>query len=459
MKFFNRVRVSTPTIGQGTLTLGSAAGANMLTLAEAGAADGDETTFLIEEGADFEISRGIVGGSATTITRATVLVSKINGTPGTSKLELSGAGQVRFIQSAEDINDLVSAAPFWQKLPETVKTDNYTLTKADAGVALIFNKGTAITGSLPAVANSTGEIYIVRCLGAGALAIDPDGSETIEGSATLTLPTGGAAYVWPNEGKTAWRASVFLPSTPSAARSALGATTVGNAVFTAADAAAARTALAVPTGTAGAVLPFLNGNNTFSGTNTFATGQFNASAQSGTFSATGATRGILISSYGLIQSSLEFAGTGGHYRFYNTNGQVGSISTAASATAFNTTSDETLKNFIGPFDPSEALAIIRADPARKFSWKMDGALAVGWGAQTSYAVSPDLATPGGWFDKTMGLPCDEHDENAEYLPWGVDQGKRTPYLWAVVPWLADRLDMAEATIAALESRIAALEAA
>lgn len=458
MKFFNRVRVNTATVGQGTLTLGSAVGSNMMTPAESGAVDGDETTFVIEEGADFEISRGIVGGSATTITRATVLVSKINGTPGTSKLELSGAGQVRFIQSAEDINDLVGAAPFWQKLPETVKTDNHTLTKADAGVALIFNKGTAITGSLPAVANSTGELYIVRCLGGGALTIDPNGTETIEGSATLTLPTGGAAYVWPNAAKTAWRASVFLPSIASAARSALGATTVGSQVFTAADAAAARTALEVPTGTSGATLPFLNGNNTFSGSNTFTTGHFSSFVHTGTFSAIGASEG---KSLGVVafQSSRNSTGARGHLQFYNPNGLVGDITTAGTTTAFTTTSDETLKNFIGPFDPLEALTIIRADPTRKFTWLCDGSLAIGWGAQTSYAVSHDLARPGGWFSAETGEPCAETDEDAQYLPWGVDQGKRTPYLWAVVPWLADRLDAAEATIAALEARVTALEAA
>lgn len=223
MKFYNRVRVNTATVGQGTLTLGAAVGANMLTLAQAGAVNGDETTFVVEEGADFEISRGIIGGGGTTITRATVLVSKINGVAGTSKLELSGSGQVRFIQSADDINDLVNAAPFWQKLPEVVKTDNYTLTKADAGVALIFNKGTAITGSLPAVANSTSEIYIVRCLGAGTLTIDPNGAETIEGASTLALPTGMSAYIWPNSGKTAWRAAVFLSADSGAARTYLGA--------------------------------------------------------------------------------------------------------------------------------------------------------------------------------------------------------------------------------------------
>lgn len=222
MKFFNRVRVGTATVGQGTITLGAAVGANMLTLAEAGAVDGDETTFMLEEGADFEISRGVVGGSATTVTRATVLVSKINGVVGTSKLELSGAGQVRFIQSANDINDLVNAAPFWQRMLEVVKTDNYTLTKADAGVALVFNKGTAITGSLPAVANSTAELYIVRCLGAGTLTIDPNGAETIEGAATMALTTGMAALIWPNEGKTAWRASIFRSADPAAARASLG---------------------------------------------------------------------------------------------------------------------------------------------------------------------------------------------------------------------------------------------
>ncbi len=158
--------------------------------------------------------------------------------------------------------------------------------------------------------------------------------------------------------------------------------------------------------------------------------------QVGTFHAAGLTAGKLANGAVIASSRTETTNVG-HYTFYNPNGLVGQITTNASATAYNTSSDEALKDFIGVYDPLEAMAIIRADPTRKFTWKIDGSLAVGWGAQTSYAVSHDLATPG------VGNPGDE-----DYQPWGVDQAKRTPYLWAVVPWLADRLDAVEARLTA-----------
>lgn len=90
------------------------------------------------------MSRGVVSGSTTTITRASMLVSKINGVAGRAKIELSGTAQVRFIQSDENINDLVNAAPFRQRMLEAVKADNYTLTKADAGVVIVLSKTSAI---------------------------------------------------------------------------------------------------------------------------------------------------------------------------------------------------------------------------------------------------------------------------------------------------------------------------
>ncbi|BCH22477.1 ABC transporter C-terminal domain-containing protein [Mesorhizobium sp. L-8-3] len=167
----------------------------------------------------------------------------------------------------------------------------------------------------------------------------------------------------------------------------------------------------------------------------------------GTVSTTGASYGKDISATA-IRSSRTETSTVQHAQFYNPNGLVGSIHTNASATAYNTSSDDRLKDFLGTFDPVEAMAVIRADPTCKFAWKVDGSVAVGWGAQSSYTISPDLASPG------VGDPGDD-----DYIPWGMDLSKRTPYLWAVIPWLADRLEAAEAKIAALEARIAALEAA
>lgn len=131
---------------------------------------------------------------------------------------------------------------------------------------------------------------------------------------------------------------------------------------------------------------------------------------------------------------------------YYQGGQVGTITTNGSATAFNTTSDERLKLFKGAYAAGPATAIIRADPVRTFTWNelsaFPGQDAIGWGAQTSYATSADLASPG----------TDELDENGKPIHlWGLDQGKRTPYLWAAIGaegGILDRLEALEAKLAA-----------
>jgi hypothetical protein len=158
-----------------------------------------------------------------------------------------------------------------------------------------------------------------------------------------------------------------------------------------------------------------------------------------------ATKGAMTS------ESVGTAQARAHLNFRNSNGLVGTISTSASATAYNTTSDENWKVFEGEYDPKKAVEVIRADPVRGFHWDEEhgGGYAVGWGAQTSYGVSPDLASPGGWFDED-GHECDANAEGAVYVPWGVDQSKRTPYLWATVSWLLDERDSLIKRIEALE---------
>lgn len=106
MKFFNRVHVATATVGTGSLALGAAVATNMFTLAEAGAQTGDETTFVIEQGSDIEISRGVVGSDGGTVTRATVIRSKIAGVAGASKIALTGTAKVRFFPSAEALTEI-----------------------------------------------------------------------------------------------------------------------------------------------------------------------------------------------------------------------------------------------------------------------------------------------------------------------------------------------------------------
>jgi hypothetical protein len=122
-------------------------------------------------------------------------------------------------------------------------------------------------------------------------------------------------------------------------------------------------------------------------------------------------------------------------------GEVGSISTTTTATAYNTSSDETLKDFTGEYSGLSAIDVIKADPVRSFNWKVNGEAAIGWGAQTSYSVSKDLATKGGWFKDDEEVT--EGTEGAVYIPWGVDQSKRTPYLWAALAELIKRVEELE----------------
>jgi hypothetical protein len=100
---YNRVYVNTATTGQGTVTLGSAFSNAFLTDVEASVANGASLTFVIEEGSDFEISRGVYTSATRTLTRATVLASKISGTAGTTKLNLAGSATVRITPVAEDL--------------------------------------------------------------------------------------------------------------------------------------------------------------------------------------------------------------------------------------------------------------------------------------------------------------------------------------------------------------------
>ncbi len=260
-------------------------------------------------------------------------------------------------------------------------------------------------------------------------------------------------------------------------------------------------------------------------------------------SASGARNGKSLAG-DIFDSSRDSTGSVSHIRIYNPNGQVGGVTSNGSGTAFATTSDELYKLFIGEYSGEQALAIILADPAREWNWvpERGGGWAVGWGAQTSYSVSQDLAIPGGWYDPlteepwvengrrwidpetradwveggkrwidptnaaaweengrrwvdpltnepweeggqrwlhlVTGEPVEPEDPmavliqakeinavvveaqevNAFYRPWSLDQSKRTPYLWAATAHLAKIVDVQAATIASLETRLAALEA-
>jgi hypothetical protein len=108
-KFFNRARQFSPTTGTGdAITLGSAFNELFLTLAEAGGASGDTTDVVVEQGTNFAIYAVTVGASAASISITSVRKSKIGGTAGTARIDLDGSAVIRFIESAENLNAILS---------------------------------------------------------------------------------------------------------------------------------------------------------------------------------------------------------------------------------------------------------------------------------------------------------------------------------------------------------------
>ena len=150
---------------------------------------------------------------------------------------------------------------------------------------------------------------------------------------------------------------------------------------------------------------------------------------SGSYSNAGLTAGWTTgtAAVGTQSSSKTSTAAQTHYQFVNPNGLVGSIVTNASATAFNTSSDERLKE---NFKDLDAGSIIDEINMYEFSWKADGTRGFGVKAQECYQVFPEAITVG-------------DDES----PWSADYSKFVPLLLAEVKSLRKRLEIAEAALA------------
>jgi hypothetical protein len=100
----------------------------------------------------------------------------------------------------------------------------------------------------------------------------------------------------------------------------------------------------------------------------------------------------------------DFSGTATMIRFTNISGSpyVGSITSTTSATAYNTSSDERLKDNIKDSDDSGSK--VDAIQVRQFDWKADGEHQdYGMVAQELLEVAPDAVTQGDTPDDMMGV--------------------------------------------------------
>jgi hypothetical protein len=100
--YVDRAWVATATTGTGTITLG-AAEAGYFTFAEAGLQASCRVSYTILDGNNFEIGVGTYTAAGPTLSRDTVLSSKIGGTAGTSKINLSGSATVFVTISALEL--------------------------------------------------------------------------------------------------------------------------------------------------------------------------------------------------------------------------------------------------------------------------------------------------------------------------------------------------------------------
>jgi Chaperone of endosialidase len=132
--------------------------------------------------------------------------------------------------------------------------------------------------------------------------------------------------------------------------------------------------------------------------------------------------------YGLVFRPNDGNDTGaGHPVVFTSSGgaTIGSISTTASATSFNTTSDRRAKEAIGPLEGS--VATLQALRPVAFRWRATGEAGVGFVADEVQQVVPDAVT---------GTP-----DSA--MLQGLDMSKLLPYVVGTLHAILQRLDAVE----------------
>ena len=144
---------------------------------------------------------------------------------------------------------------------------------------------------------------------------------------------------------------------------------------------------------------------------------------------------------GNVRSRASASDQQTHNLFLNTNGEVGSIKTNGSATAFNTSSDYRLKENVNyNFDATTRLKQLK--PAR-FNFKADSTTTLdGFIAHEVQSVIPEA----------ISGEKDAVDEKGNISPQGIDQSKLVPLLTKALQEAITKIESLEARLTALESK-------
>ena len=148
----------------------------------------------------------------------------------------------------------------------------------------------------------------------------------------------------------------------------------------------------------------------------------------------------------IIYSSRSSTSSSAHLAFYNSNGEVGTITTQGSSTAYNTSSDHRLKENVA--DMTGAIARVNALAPKRFNFIADPDTTVdGFLAHEAQAVVPEAITG----------THNEVDENGNAVMQGIDQSKLVPLLVGALKESIAKIETLETQRADLEARLTALE--
>lgn len=181
-KYANRVWMTTTTAGTGTITLGSVKSGDYFTFAEAGVSDGDTVAYVIVDGSNVEIGIGTYTSSGTTLSRDTVIASRIAGVAGTTKVTLSGNATVFIAEQATEAQAVYD-------LLENLAA-NSVLARADAAAGA--PSGVALSASQLLGRGSTGNVAPISLgtnLSMSGTTMDTTGVATLSGNNTFTAAT------------------------------------------------------------------------------------------------------------------------------------------------------------------------------------------------------------------------------------------------------------------------------